>query len=164
MDWKYDPEPGQRPPRRRHLARRILLGVVGLVAALVVIGALASHGKPSPAASPPASTSSSAPAAAPASSVKSHTVATFSGSGDLNTARFTVSDTWKLAYSFDCSRFGYPGNFAVVEDGGSDFGGVSVNDLSKGKKASSWAYHDAGTHYLGIISECSWKVRVIDES
>ncbi|HEX3514572.1 MAG TPA: hypothetical protein VHT26_11295 [Trebonia sp.] len=109
----------------------------------------------SPAAPPPPQ--SSAP------SLAGHTVATFSGSGIENTAKFTVTDTWKLDYSFDCSSFGTSGNFIVNEDGGSDFSGVTVNELGTGKSGSTYAYGDAGAHYLEINSECSWNVTVIDE-
>jgi hypothetical protein len=31
------------------------------------------------------------------------------------------------------------------------------------KSSSTWAYGDAGTHYLEINSECDWTVRVLDE-
>lgn len=119
---------------------------------------------PSAGTSVPAQTQASAPAhsAAPAKAVVK-TVATFSGYGIENTPRFTVTDTWKLDYSFSCSNYGYAGNFQVYEDGGNDFGGVSVNDLAMSKSSSTWAYSDGGTHYLEINSECSWTVKVIDE-
>jgi hypothetical protein len=74
-----------------------------------------------------------------------------------------VTDTWKLDYSFDCSSFETSGDFIVNEDGGSDFSGASVNQLGTGKSGSTYAYGDAGTHYLQINSECSWSVKVIDE-
>lgn len=112
-----------------------------------------------PATTAPAVPVTSAPPAAPAGK----TVATFSGSGIERTAKFTVTDTWKLDYSFDCSSFGTSGNFIVNEDGGSDFSGASVNELGTGKSGSTYAYGDAGTHYLEINSECSWSVEVIDE-
>jgi hypothetical protein len=91
------------------------------------------------------------------------TVAAFSGSGIENTPKFTVTDTWKLDYSFDCSGFGSSGNFIVNEDGGSDFSGASVNELGPGKSGSTYAYGDEGTHYLQVNSECSWTVKVTDE-
>ena len=110
--------------------------------------------------SPTASASTSASATAAAATAR--TVATFSGSGQENTPRFTVTDTWKLVYSFNCSSFGTSGNFQVYEDGGNDFN-LSVNDLAMSKSSSTWAYDDGGTHYLEINSECSWKVKVVDE-
>ncbi len=90
------------------------------------------------------------------------TVATFSGSGIQNTSKFTVSDTWKLDYSYWACPGGQ-GNFIVNEDGGEDFGGASVNQLGSGGSASTMGYGDSGTHYLSVNSECSWSVKVIDE-
>ena len=66
-------------------------------------------------------------------------------------------------YSFSCADFGQSRNFQVFEDGGTNFGGVTVNDLALSKSSSTWAYNDGGTHYLEINSECAWKVRVVDE-
>jgi hypothetical protein len=110
-------------------------------------------------------TGPAAPHSSPsAKNATARTVATFSGSGVQKTAMFTVTATWKLVYSFSCSAFGRAGNFAVLEDGGSDFNGVTINDLAMSKSASSWAYNDAGSHYLEIDSECAWKVEVVDES
>jgi len=93
---------------------------------------------------------------------RAHTVATFTGSGQQNTPRFTVTATWKLVYSFNCESFGQSGNFQVYEDGGNDFN-LSVNDLAMSKSASTWAYDDAGTHFLQVNSECAWKMKVVDE-
>jgi hypothetical protein len=103
------------------------------------------------------------PAAAQSSSVaRARTVATFSGSGQENTPRFTVTSTWKLAYSFDCSAFGSTGNFRVHERGG-NVSRLSVNDLAMSKSASTWAYDDGGTRYLEVNSACAWTVKIVDE-
>jgi hypothetical protein len=138
--------------------------VTGLFVLLGVISAIGGGGRDpgGPAAAP---TAPAATAAAPAATrpAGARTVATFTGSGQQNTPRFTVTSTWKLAYSFDCAAFGNPGNFQVFEDGGGDYNGVSANDLAMSKSASTWAYNDGGTHYLQINSECAWKVKVVDE-
>jgi hypothetical protein len=156
---------GNRSRRRSpHRARNILAVIVGLAVAGIIISALSAGSKGTGAS--PGSTAASAPApassAAAAKPAKARTVATFSGSGQENTPRFTVTSTWELDYSFNCASFGYAGNFQVYEDGGKDFN-LSVNDLAKGKAGSTWAYNDAGTHYLQINSECSWKVKIVDE-
>lgn len=120
----------------------------------------------SPPSAPSASPSTSASTAAPSTSAPSlagKMVATFSGSGIENTPQFTVTGTWKLSYSFDCSSFGYKGNFQVYEYSGSSLENVLVNDLAMSKSASTYAYGDAGAHHLEINSECSWSVKVIDE-
>jgi hypothetical protein len=111
----------------------------------------------------PSDTPPPAPATTAPPVTAGKTVATFSGSGIENTPKFTVTDTWKLDYSFDCSGFGGNGNFIVSEDGGSDFSGASVNELGPGKSGSTFAYGDAGTHYLQVNSECDWHLSVIDE-
>lgn len=154
------PAPPQPSRRRRSWPRRhpFLSFLIAFVT-VVVIGVATSAGNGG-GTTPPAASGN--PAAA-AKTVKPHTVATFTGSGENNTSRFTVTSTWKLDYSFNCSSFGGSGNFAVDEDGGSDINGVSVNDLADSKTATSWAYNNAGTHYLAIDSECDWTVTVIDE-
>lgn len=120
-----------------------------------------------PPASAPSTVAPSAPSAsaAPSTSAPSlagKTVASFSGSGIETTPQFTVTSTWKLDYSFDCSSFGQSGNFAVYEYSGSTLDGVLVNDLAMSKSGSTYAYEDAGTRDLEIDSECSWSVEVID--
>lgn len=169
------PQPAGRRSRKRggsHWVRNIFAGIGALVVLIVIIAAATSKGSGSgsgtaaPASSPAPAATAAATSAKPSQSAKAaaaRTVATFSGSGQSNTRRFTVTATWKLVYSFSCSAFGYPGNFQVYEDGGSDFNGVSVNDLAMSKSASTWAYNDAGTHFLQVNSECSWKMKVVDE-
>jgi hypothetical protein len=171
-----DARPAGRRSGKSWPRQHKVLTAFGAVAAfwlIVIVAAVASHGS-GPAASTAAqapqtsaaavsspSAASSSPAAAAPAAVR--TVATFSGSGTENTPQFTVSDTWKLDYTFSCAAFGQSGNFQVFEDGGSDFNGVTVNELSDGQSGSTWAYGDAGTHYLVVNSECSWTVKVIDE-
>jgi hypothetical protein len=167
---QYQPpqyQPPGPPQRRKHTGLKVMAGIGGGLVALIVIVAVASSGKPTtttPTTTTPAAAGQAA--ASPSHSAvtaKAVTVATFSGSGTQKTAQFAVTDNWKLAYSFDCSGFGQKGNFQVFEDGGGDLTGVIINDLAMSKSATSWAYGDAGKHYLEVNSECSWKVTVIDE-
>lgn len=147
----YQP-PRQYPrPRKKHTGLKIALGAGGGILALVVIAAAASSGSPRAAAGAPP---------AHAAAAKPVTVATFTGSGAQKTAPFTVPASWRLDYSFDCSGFGYKGNFVVLTDSGSDYNGATVNDLAMSKAAVTYAYGDAGTHYLDVNSECSWKIKV----
>ena len=172
----YGQQPGPpfghhgRSPRKSWPRRHKVLTVLGGLVALIIIGSIATaagggnHASPStPAAaeSSPTGVASTSASATPAAAT-ARTVATFTGSGQENTPRFTVTDTWKLVYSFNCSSFGSSGNFQVYEDGGNDFN-LSVNDLAMSKSSSTWAYNDGGAHYLQINSECSWKVKVVDE-
>jgi hypothetical protein len=175
------PFPPQQPPRHKSWPARhkVLTGFLAF-GAIVLIGGIASaagssRSSPSTLAvqtTPPTLPGSvgTHPATHPATeqasrpvASTSHVVATFSGSGIENTRKFTVTSTWKLDYSFNCQNFGSSGNFIVTEDGGSDFSGVDLNDLAVTKTGSTWAYHDSGTHYLEINSECDWTVKVTDE-
>jgi hypothetical protein len=167
---------GRSAPKSWPGRRKILTALVGFsafwfIVAVTIVAVSGRHGPAAstaaqaPEASPLAASSSPAARNSPAAAAPAaaRTVATFSGSGIENTPRFTVTATWKLIYSFNCSAFGYSGNFQVYEDGGSDFNGVSVNDLAMSKSATTWAYGDAGTHYLQVNSECAWEMKVVDE-
>lgn len=159
----YMPPPRRRSWPRRHKILTSLFAGLGLIFAIGIAAAAASP-PPSASAPPPAPVTRAATSPAqPAVAVKPRLVVKFSGNGDTNTVRFAVSATWKLAYSYDCSGFGTQGNFAVEEDGGSNPGGVSVNEIGMGKTGTSWAYSDAGTHYLEVFSECAWTMKVYDE-
>jgi hypothetical protein len=75
---------------------------------------------------------------------------TDSGSGSATTPNFTVPDPlgnggdWTLYYTYNCSGFGQAGNFQVLEDGG--FNGAVVNELGRGRSASTFVVADSGPH------------------
>jgi hypothetical protein len=116
---------------------------------------------PGDAPSPSASPSPAKPPPPP----KPVIVARFSGSGIQNTPPFTVPDQWHLSWWYSCANFGMSGNFIVDEhntDGGLDFNGASVNELGSGRgPVATYAYGDAGQHYLSVNSECDWQVVVV---
>jgi len=168
---QYGPPPSYGPPSpqppRRSRKGLAFLGCGGFAALFILIAALVSHpsSSSSPSALPTLPTVAVSQAAAPASTAAraaAKTVATFSGSGTQSTAPFTVSANWAVAYSFDCSGFGYKGNFIIMEDG-SFSGAMDVNVLDMKKSGTSYAYGDAGTHYLKVTTECAWTVKVVDE-
>jgi hypothetical protein len=163
---QFPPQYAPQPQRRRHTARNVLAGSGALIAVIIVISVAANSGHSaqtagSPQVAAPAKAAAPGQPAAKAAAV-AKTVATFSGSGVQSTPPFTVTPTWRLDYKFDCSTFGYKGNFIVMEDGGLT-GAMDVNTLAMSKAGTSYAYNDAGQHYLKIDSECSWSVKVIDE-
>lgn len=166
---QYPPPPqSPYPPQPRRKSRKGIFGIgcLGLFGLVVLVAALASHPSSSlPAALPTLPTIAVSQQAAPATTAAAaaaRTVATFTGSGTQSTAPFTVTANWAVAYSFDCSDFGYKGNFIIMEDG-SFTGAMDVNVLALKKSGSSYAYGDAGTHYLKMTTECSWTVKVVDE-
>lgn len=106
--------------------------------------------------------SAPAPTSASSSSAQGQVIARFNGSGTQNTGSFTTPGNWALSWSY----WGCPGgtaNFQVTEyntDGSPDFNGVSVNELGTGRgPVATYAYGDAGTHYLSVNTEgCSWSL------
>lgn len=160
----WDPYGQQSPytPRQRHRSRRSLPRRHKILTALGVIVAFATAGCTAQPAAPAGATSSAAPSTAHSSPAAKPAVATFTGSGTRTTRRFTVTATWQLAYSFNCSAE-RPGKFQVFEDGGSHLNRVMVNDLSTSFDASTQAHDDGGSHYLKINSKCTWEVKVVDE-
>jgi hypothetical protein len=87
----------------------------------------------------------------------------FTGSGSSTTRQFRPpTGSWRIDYSFDCTNFGYTGNFMVsVYDGHNNLIELPVNALKKVGKGTSYVYH-SGTFHLNVISECDWTISVRD--
>jgi hypothetical protein len=79
------------------------------------------------------------------------------GSGIKRSKRFTAAGDWIIQWSYDCSDFGYKGNFIVTVEG--DTFDVAVNELGKKGKGTQNEY-DTGRMFLEINSECDWHVVV----
>ena len=98
----------------------------------------------------------------PTTSGGNKVITRFSGTGTENTPTFTTSSNWHLSWSY----WGCPGgssNFIVTEysaDGSIDPNGISVNELGTGRgPVATYAYGDAGSHYLSVNTEgCSWSL------
>jgi hypothetical protein len=104
----------------------------------------------------------SAPSQPPASSGANQVIVRLGGTSTQNTQTFTTPGNWHLSWSY----WGCPGgtsNFIVSEynaDGSMDLNGISVNELGTGRgPVATYAYGDAGTHYLSVNTEgCSWSL------
>lgn len=157
----YGPPPQPPVKQRNWFARHKILTGAGVVALTVIIASAASSGGGGGGSKPAASsdTSSSSAAQQPAAP---QTLLQQAGSGDTQTASFTAAGDWDLAYSYDCSKFGTQGNFAV-EIMGSD-GAMSLSNVGPdviGEKGQDVSHeHHGGTYYLTVISECDWSVTV----
>jgi hypothetical protein len=103
-----------------------------------------------------------------------HTVARFTGHGGTfpprpaRTSRFTIRGTgnWVLRYSYDCSgQPGGKGNFIVDEDAmyNDNLSAVAINRLGSGGHGSWHVHGDAGRHYLEILTECPYKITVVQK-
>lgn len=114
---------------------------------------ITSTGSGSPSAQPPSS---------PGSPGAGQVIVRFSGSGTQNTAPFTTPGSWALSWAYwDCPHG--ESNFTVTEyntDGSIDPNGVSVNELGTGRgPVATYAYGDAGSHYLSVDTEgCKWSL------
>jgi hypothetical protein len=80
--------------------------------------------------------------------------------GNKTTKLFTPQGAdWTLQWSFDCAGLGDSGNFRakIMRQGGGALASVEkINDHDSGTEH----YHQAGTFYLEVVSECQWTVRV----
>jgi hypothetical protein len=92
------------------------------------------------------------------------TSATFSSTaiGSSGTApAFSQDGPWTMAWTYDCSASGNPGNFSV------DVGGSTVdlgtNELGLGGSGTDY-YYDTGTFTLSIVSGCDWTITVAPSS
>jgi hypothetical protein len=139
---------------------------IGIVlVAFIVIGVSGSGSSPSASVPAPAETGSSvaAPAQpAPAQASGPQSLLKISGSGTKSTAKFTAAGDWDINWSYDCSNFGTQGNFIVTifnGDGSMSFSNTGVNQLGR-SGADVDHYHNGGTFYLSVNSECKWKIEV----
>lgn len=117
---------------------------------------------------PTVTTTVQAPAASPTSGTSTpaaeanQVITRFAGTGSQNTAAFTTPAAWHLSWSYwDCPSG--TANFIVDEynaDGSVDPNGISVNELGTGRgPVATYAYGDAGVHYLSVNTEgCHWSL------
>ncbi len=162
-----DNKPAQ-PTKKSHKTRNIILGII---AALVLIGILAGSGKNTPAptsttkatVTPKATAQTSTKTTASTPPAQPKVLLDQSGNGQAQTAAFTTNSNWQITYTYDCSAFGSSGNFMITIDNkdGSPNTDSGANELGM-SGGSTDHYYDAGTHYLQIDSECAWHVTVTD--
>jgi hypothetical protein len=109
----------------------------------------------------PTASQTSGGAAAPSPGTD-QVIVRFSGSGNQNTPTFTTPATWHLSWAYRNCPSG-TANFIVDEynaDGSPDLNGISVNELGTGRgPVATYAYGDAGAHYLSVNTEgCKWSL------
>ncbi len=101
-----------------------------------------------------------AKAAAP---FQAQTLLATSGSGQYQTARYTVGGTgdYDIDWTYSEGSMGTSVNFQIYGDGGSDFAVTDPNQLGTGGSGVVHVYNDAGTHYLQVNSEGDWTLKVV---
>jgi hypothetical protein len=109
----------------------------------------------------PAGLATLLPAAPP---VQAKTLLEDSGDfGNKTTKLFTPQGKdWELQWSFDCASLGDSGNFnaKVMRKGGNDSPYAAVERIND-RDSGTERYHDGGTFYLQVVSECRWDVKVL---
>ena len=69
---------------------------------------------------------------------------------------------WDVEWTYDCSAYGSEGNFHFV--GYTSGGGLTSifgpNQLGPGGSGTEY-YHEGGSIYLSINSECSWSIKAV---
>jgi hypothetical protein len=88
-------------------------------------------------------------------------IRTFVGAGDRTTGAFRVAadSRWKLEWSYRCPARA-PAGHLIIREGDAGGGGVSVDAAGAAGHGSTWTYSDASAHYLVVITNCDWTVKV----
>jgi hypothetical protein len=93
------------------------------------------------------------------------TVTVYIGAGSARTSQFTIGGdgSWKLAWSYSCTRSDSDGIFRIGQGSQGSQGsqdGASVARSGTAGRGARRIRHDAGTHYLLISSQCRWRIKV----
>lgn len=148
---------------KKKFYKRWWFWVLAVIVLFIIIGASGSS-KPGTSIPAPAETGSTVANTATKTEAPAtmQTLLDITGSGSKSTAKFTAAGDWDLNWSYNCSNFGQQGNFIVSiyeGDGTMSFSNSGVNQLGK-SGADVEHYHNAGTFYLTVNSECKWKIQV----
>lgn len=75
---------------------------------------------------------------------------------------FTVPSHWRASYAFDCSSFGYSGNWIVElhRKGSSVLYDKTLRNQIKYRGSGGWKFSGAGTFQFKVITECDWAIVV----
>lgn len=78
-----------------------------------------------------------------------------------NSAAYAVGGPWTMAWSYDCTAFGSPGNFSInINQPPGDFAlDIGPNELGT-EGSGTDSYTDTGTFTLSVNSECNWSITV----
>jgi hypothetical protein len=157
-------------PLRLHAGRTLrLMAAAGAWAAglCLVVGSVALVAGAAPAASTHVAAaagvrslrSARGPGGRTASVAAGRVEQTFQGAGDQVTGQFTVAprSRLELRWSYACSRPG-PAGHLLIRESGSD--GVTVAASGAAGQGSTWSYTRAAAHYLVVIANCGWTIRV----
>jgi len=169
------------PQKPSHTGRNVAIGCGGLIALFIIIaiaataanlGSTSTKSSSAAALTSPSATATQSLAATPSPKVTPSPKASptppakkvlldKSGSGISKTAIFTTPSEWEIDYTFDCTNFGFQGNFQIyVYDGSSALVDVPANQLGMKGSDTIFEHNLSGPYYLEMNSECKWHVVV----
>jgi hypothetical protein len=101
----------------------------------------------------------------PAASRAIRPIAAFDGSGDMVTSQFAVGADadWQIEWSYRCPA-GLPAGMLVVENDAPSAVGTAISTSGTGGRGDTWLDPDGRSHRLVVISNCSWTMKVIQNS
>lgn len=90
-------------------------------------------------------------------------LATFTGAGDDITSNFKVSANtpWGLLWSYTCPAATPIDQLIVTVTGGTSADQPSINESGISGAGDTWLDPDGASHYLVVISTCSWNLEVV---
>ena len=146
---------------KQTLALAIIAGT-GLAVSLTACGSNKTPTKSVPAVSQSAVKPTAAPKTAP-KPASPRTLLSVSGAGDYETAKFTVGGNgdYDVQWTYNEGNFGQSVNFDVEADNYGDFNFTGPDQLGTGGSGIVHVYGDAGTHYLDVLSEGDWTLKVV---
>lgn len=115
--------------------------VFSVLAGLFIIGLIASANQPQKKIEP----------------AKKQTLLDVSGSGSMQTEKFSSQGDWDMKWEYDCSNIGVASNFIVTPT--SDIKLNPLNHLGQ-VGAGAQHYYQSGEYYLDVLSQCKWRIIV----
>jgi hypothetical protein len=90
-------------------------------------------------------------------------LAAFSGQGNRTTRHFRVRAhaRWELRWSYSCPAGVADGQLVVEDAGAAGRGGASIDQTGISGAGSIWLGPGKATHYLIVISTCSWSMKAV---
>lgn len=79
------------------------------------------------------------------------------------TPKFTVPDTWGIAWSYrGCTKInGVPYLQAAIYLPSNDIVRITIRDFGGPSHHGKIREHGSGTYYLGVSSTCPWRIRIL---